>query len=121
MPAVGAAAALTLGAATAGGPGRRLDRRLYRAINRNEGRLADLSLEGLTELGSIWAAGGAAVVLAMRGRRREALDAFGAAGAMWVAGQLAKRLVNRPRPYDAVQGRLLIERPRGTSWPSSHP
>jgi len=28
----------------------------------------------------------------------------------------------RPRPYDALaEYRLLIGRPRGTSWPSSHP
>jgi undecaprenyl-diphosphatase len=28
----------------------------------------------------------------------------------------------RPRPYDALEEyRLLIGRPRGTSWPSSHP
>ena len=40
----------------------------------------------------------------------------------WVVGQLAKRVVNRPRPYLGLEGvRLLIERPRGTSWPSSHP
>jgi undecaprenyl-diphosphatase len=41
---------------------------------------------------------------------------------MWVVGQGAKRVLRRPRPYDALEGvRLLIGRPRGTSWPSSHP
>jgi undecaprenyl-diphosphatase len=41
---------------------------------------------------------------------------------MWLAGQGAKRWFSRPRPYDALANvRLLIDRPRGTSWPSSHP
>jgi undecaprenyl-diphosphatase len=41
---------------------------------------------------------------------------------MWLVGQGAKRLFGRPRPYEAVDDlRLLIDRPRGSSWPSSHP
>ena len=76
----------------------------------------------MTELGSIWASAGAAAALAVRGRRREALDAFGAAGAMWLVGQAVKRLFDRPRPYQAMEDlRLLIDRPRASSWPSSHP
>jgi len=110
-------------ALTARGSGRSFDERAYRRINSGRGRPADEFFEGITELGSIWASAGAAAWLARRGlRRREALDAFGAAGAMWVLGQLAKLAVNRPRPYLALEGvRLLIQRPRGTSWPSSHP
>ncbi|HEX9311193.1 MAG TPA: phosphatase PAP2 family protein, partial [Actinomycetota bacterium] len=39
-----------------------------------------------------------------------------------VLGQLGKRIVDRPRPYIALRdARLLIDRPKGTSWPSSHP
>jgi undecaprenyl-diphosphatase len=65
---------------------------------------------------------GAAAALAVQGRRREGLSAFGAAAAMWLVGQGTKRLFGRPRPYEAVEGlRLLIDRPRGSSWPSSHP
>src|SRR5438132_14123911 len=42
---------------------------------------------------------------------------------MWLVGQGLKRLYLRVRPYDALPGivRLLIGRPAGTSWPSSHP
>jgi undecaprenyl-diphosphatase len=41
---------------------------------------------------------------------------------MWAVGQVAKRLVDRARPYRALDAvRLLIDPPRATSWPSSHP
>ena len=41
---------------------------------------------------------------------------------MWALGQVAKKAVLRPRPYQSVpEHRLLIQKPRGTSWPSSHP
>jgi undecaprenyl-diphosphatase len=41
---------------------------------------------------------------------------------MWLVGQAAKRVFDRPRPYSALRDvRLLIDRPRGTTWPSSHP
>jgi membrane-associated phospholipid phosphatase len=46
-----------------------------------------------------------------------------AAVATWAAGQGLKRLFRRLRPYE-VEGhehRLLIDRPAGASWPSSHP
>jgi membrane-associated phospholipid phosphatase len=120
--AAGAVGAFAIAAATADGEGRALDRRLYRVINGAWGPRADLLFKGITELGSIWASVGATAALARAGRRREALDALGAAGTMWVLGQALKRLVVRPRPYDALEGlRLLIDRPRGTSWPSSHP
>jgi membrane-associated phospholipid phosphatase len=115
-------AALLLALVTAGGRGRGLDRRLYRRLNRARGPRSDRFFWTVTELGSIWASAGAAALLAVRGRRREGLDALGAAGAMWVLGQLAKRAVDRPRPYLAMRDvRLLIDRPQGTSWPSSHP
>ena len=121
-PAAAGAFALAVAAATARGPGRELDHRLYRSLNRDRGPFMDAFFRGVTELGSIWASAGAATWLAVRGRRREALDAFGAAGAMWIVGQLLKRAVDRPRPYAELPGvRLLIDRPRGTSWPSSHP
>jgi undecaprenyl-diphosphatase len=117
-----AAAAFGLGVATAKGPLRRLDERLYRTLNRARGSGADAAFEGITELGSIWASAAAAVVLALAGRRRAGLDALGAAGAMWVVGQVTKGWFDRPRPYAALEDmRLLIDHPRGTSWPSSHP
>jgi membrane-associated phospholipid phosphatase len=101
---------------------RDLDEHLFRAVNGNGSRGGDRFFTAITELGSIWASAGAATVLVALRHRRAALDAFGAAGAMWLLGQVLKRVFVRPRPYDALSGvRLLIHRPRGTSWPSSHP
>ena len=115
-------AALAVCALTAGQRGRSLDRSLFRVLNRDRGPVADAALRGVTELGSIWASAGAALALAATGRRREAVDAFGAAGTMWLVGQILKRAVRRPRPYSSLDRfRLMIDRPRGTSWPSSHP
>jgi membrane-associated phospholipid phosphatase len=115
-------AALAVGAMTRAGRGGELDARLYRSINRGGGPAADALLTGVTELGSIWASAGAAATLAAVGRRRAGLDALGAAASMWVLGQVAKRAVGRPRPWASLPGvRLLVDRPRGTSWPSSHP
>jgi undecaprenyl-diphosphatase len=117
------AAALVVGVAAGLPAGRALDRRIYHALNRARGTGADVAFKAITELGSIWAAVGAGLVVATAGRRRrEALDAVGAALAMWAVGQGLKRVFGRPRPYqDLEQFRLLIAEPRGTSWPSSHP
>jgi undecaprenyl-diphosphatase len=115
--------ALLVGAGTGRGRGRELDVRLFRFLNRDRGPVADASMDTITELGSIWAsAGAAAVVATVGGRRREALDAMGAALAMWTLGQVLKRVFDRPRPYQSARDqRLLIAEPRGRSWPSSHP
>lgn len=121
-PVLAAAAAFALAGFTASRLGRRLDRKLYRLLNRGAGPAADRAFTALTELGSIWASVGAAAALWRFGRRREAEDALGAALAMWALGQLAKRMMLRPRPYHALpEVRLMIAPPRGTSWPSSHP
>jgi undecaprenyl-diphosphatase len=66
---------------------------------------------------------GAAAVLAAAGHRRAAARGLAAASISWVAGQGLKRVFGSPRPYDAGldEMRLRIERPKGTSWPSSHP
>jgi membrane-associated phospholipid phosphatase len=122
FPAVSGAAALGIGLLTIRGRGRRADEQLYRSLNRPRGAAADAAFRGITELGSIWASAGAAAILAVRDRPREGVDALGAAATMWAVGQGAKRVFWRPRPYDALGDvRLLIGRPRGTSWPSSHP
>ena len=78
---------------------------------------------GVTELGSLYAVGAAAGALAALGRPRPALRALTAAGATWGLGQVVKKLVDRPRPYDADPDgtRAMIAPPMGTSWPSSHP
>jgi len=108
---------------SSGRRGRTLDARLFRVLNADRGRGADLLFEGITELGSIWASAGAAAALAAAGRKDVAGRAFGAAGATWLLGQGLKKLFRRPRPYDAglPGSRLLIGKPQGTSWPSSHP
>jgi undecaprenyl-diphosphatase len=101
---------------------RALDHRLFHAFNRNGGPIADAFFKSITEFGSIWASVGATLALARMGRRREAVDALGAAAAAWTLGQILKRVVRRPRPYQALDSyRLLIAEPSGTTFPSSHP
>jgi len=116
------ACAIGLGAIT-GPDGPAVDRELFGVLNRGYGPRADRVFTGVTELGSYHAAGSAAAVLAVAGRRRAALRALGAATATWLLLQGIKRVVDRPRPADAdPRGtRTLIARPNGTSWPSSHP
>jgi membrane-associated phospholipid phosphatase len=122
LGALAGAAALGVAAATARGRGRALDRRLFLAANRGSGPLAEGFFKAITEFGSIWACVGATAALAGMGRRRQAINALGAGVAMWGLGQVLKRAVLRPRPYDSIEGtRVMIEEPRGTSWPSSHP
>jgi membrane-associated phospholipid phosphatase len=120
--AVAATGAVAVAAWTSGGPGRALDHRVYRRVNASGGPGTHRFFQAITELGSIWASVAAGSVLALSGRRREAVDAVGAAAAMWCVGQVVKRAVARPRPYHALdEFELLIDPPRATSWPSSHP
>ena len=116
--------ALGLAFVTIRGRGRRADDRLFARLNSGVQTPAlDRLFRGVTELGSLWASIAAAAAIAASGRRREATDALGAAVATWLAGQGLKRVFNRLRPYE-VEGhehRLLIARPSGASWPSSHP
>ncbi|HEV3474217.1 MAG TPA: phosphatase PAP2 family protein [Actinomycetota bacterium] len=118
-----AGAAFALAALTAGGRGRALDDRLFAWFNGGVHTPAlDRAFKAVTELGSIWASATAAAVLAARGKRRQAGDAMAAAAAMWLAGQGLKRMFRRLRPYETGEpNRLLIGKPRGASWPSSHP
>ena len=116
------AAAVAIGVLAAREPIRKLDRRLYRFLNRPRGARADAVAKGITELGSLWASAAASAALARAGRKRAAADAMGAALVMWAVGQILKKVTNRPRPYQALEdSRLLIAEPSGTSWPSSHP
>jgi len=118
-----AGAALGVAAATARGRGRALDDRLYKRVNTDLQHPAlDAAFGAVTELGSMWASVGAAAALAAAGRPRVARRSVGAAGAMWILGQGLKRRYGRSRPFDSsAPGRLLIGKPAGTSWPSSHP
>ena len=100
-----------------------LDRDGFAALNGGHGPGADRVFSAVTELGSLYATGAAAVTLAAMGRHREAARAFAATATTWVVLQGMKKVVDRPRPLDASPegARQLIARPRGQSWPSSHP
>ena len=116
-------AALAIGVAASGGPGRDADERAFRAVNGAADPRLDRTAGAITELGSIWASIGAAAVLALAGHRRAAGRGLVAAGSVWLLGQGLKRVFERPRPYeaDAEGTRLLIGTPSASSWPSSHP
>jgi membrane-associated phospholipid phosphatase len=116
-------AALAIGRWSSGHEGREVDAELFGVWNRDRGPGSDRFFTGVTELGSIGAAGAAAGVIALTGRRGAAANAFAAAGVAWLAGQGLKKVANRPRPYeaDAEGTRLLVGPPNASSWPSSHP
>ena len=119
---LGAAACAVGSAAMRTDDGPAVDRELFDLVNRGHGPQADAVFAGVTELGSLYAAGAAAAALAATGRGRAAARAGAAAGATWLLLQGVKRLVNRPRPGDAdVSTVQRIARPRAQSWPSSHP
>jgi membrane-associated phospholipid phosphatase len=103
--------------------GRELDENLFKAANAQRSEGADRVFGAITEAGSLYAVGAAAVALAVLGRRREGGRALAGAATTWLALQGIKRVVARPRPFtaDPEATRRLIARPHGTSWPSSHP
>jgi membrane-associated phospholipid phosphatase len=119
------AASAAVGALSSTERGRDADRTAFRALNAHRSRRADAAFKGVTELGSIWSQIGGATVIAASGRRGAAGRALGAAATTWLLGQALKQLFARPRPWVRYEGeghhRLLILKPRGTSWPSSHP
>jgi membrane-associated phospholipid phosphatase len=122
--AVLAVGALGVGVLSSTRTGRRADTKTFRALNRGHGPVADRLFAGVTELGSLYASAAAAGALALSGERRAATRGMMSAGAMWAAGQALKQTFGRPRPFDAYledEFRLMIARPQGTSWPSSHP
>jgi undecaprenyl-diphosphatase len=123
------AGALTAGAlaigygAMKGEDGPAVDRELFALANRERSPGIDTAFGGVTELGSLYAAGAAAAALGASGRGRVAFRAAAAATTTWLLLQGIKRVAKRPRPSDAdvAATRLLIARPRAASWPSSHP
>jgi membrane-associated phospholipid phosphatase len=118
-----AGGAVAVGRASATPEGRAIDRELFGLLNDGSRPGLERASLAVTELGSLYAAGGAAAAIALGGRRRQAASAIAAAGTTWLILQGAKKLVRRPRPYQAdPEGtRRLIAEPNGTSWPSSHP
>lgn len=97
------------------------DERTRSLITGRRSEMLDRSMPALTDLGSMYAALGAATTLAIAGRRRLARDVIGSAAVAWGIAQAAKQLFRRPRPYDAGDIELLVRRPAGTSYPSGHP
>ena len=83
--------------------------------------MMDRSLPVLTDLGSMYAAGGAAAALYASGRRKLAREVLGSAALAWGVAQGAKRIFERPRPYEAGEVDLLVRKPAGLSYPSGHP
>ena len=120
-----AGGALLLALATIRGRGRTLDDRVFGWANsRFEHPRLDRFFRVATELGALYASIAAGAAIAAHGRRREAVDAVGAATVMWATGNGLKRLFRRLRPYETELPqplRLLIGKPRGASWPSVHP
>jgi undecaprenyl-diphosphatase len=100
-----------------------VDNELFDAVNAGHGPEADRVFVTVTELGSMYAAGAAALTLTAVGRGRVATRALAAASTTWLVLQGMKKLVDRPRPIDADPdgARQLVARPNGMSWPSSHP
>jgi undecaprenyl-diphosphatase len=117
------AASLGVGRLSSSEDGHGVDAAAFRRVNAGHGAGADRLFSSVTELGSIYASAATALTLAASGHRRTAARALLAACATWVAGQLLKREVGRPRPYERDPGRTrrMIGRPPHSSWPSSHP
>jgi membrane-associated phospholipid phosphatase len=117
---------LRLGAAAAIGFAARdkihdADERARSIVAGRRSELLDRSLPVVTDLGSMYAAGGAAAALWFGGKRKLARDVLGSAAVAWAIAQGAKRIFKRPRPYEAGDVDLLVRRPAGDSYPSGHP
>lgn len=97
------------------------ERALAVRLRRPRGPLVDRVVSAATDLGSTFAAVGLSSVLYASGRRRAAADVVGAGALAWVVAQGVKRLVLRPRPYQAERAVRLVSEPAGSSWPSGHP
>jgi len=97
------------------------DERARSVVAGRRSEFLDQTLPVITDLGSMYAAGGAAAALYLGGKRKLARDVIGASALAWGIAQAAKRVFARPRPYDAGEVELLVRRPAGTSYPSGHP
>lgn len=97
------------------------DERARSIVAGRRSEFLDRTLPVVTDLGSMYAAGGAAAALWLGGKRKLARDVLGSAAVAWAIAQGAKRIYKRPRPYDAGDVDLLVRRPAGESYPSGHP
>ena len=98
----------------------RLDVRAGDALRRCGRPSIDRVAVATTDLGSLYAVGGAATTLAALGRRDVAAEVAAVGAAGWVASQASKAGVGRQRPYEAQGTARLIRPPTGTSFPSGH-
>lgn len=98
----------------------RADVRLGDALRHAGSPMLDKTVTHTTDLGSVYAVGGIAAVLAASGRRRLAADVLGVGLAAWTVGQASKTRVKRARPYEADGVRRLVRPPTGSSFPSGH-
>lgn len=119
-PAIRLAAVAALGAATRGRIAE-ADATARAVVAGRRTELLDRTVPTLTDLGSTYAAVGAAAALWAGGKRTLARDVLGASMLAWGAAQVAKPLFRRPRPYEAGEVDLLVRRPAGQSYPSGHP
>jgi undecaprenyl-diphosphatase len=83
--------------------------------------MLDRTVPTFTDLGSTYAAIGAAAALYAGGRRKLARDVLGSAMLAWGMAQAIKPLFSRARPYEAGDVELLVRTPAGKSYPSGHP
>lgn len=84
-------------------------------------RAFDEVVPTVTDLGSVYAVGGAAATLWAFKRGRLARDVVVAGMAAWTLAQGSKRLYGRARPYEANDLVLHVRTPAGSSYPSGHP
>lgn len=73
-----------------------------------------------SDLGSVFAVGGSAAILAATRRRALATDVLTCGVLAWTFAQAAKPLVERARPYTAAHANRQVAVPKGSSWPSGH-
>jgi membrane-associated phospholipid phosphatase len=96
-------------------------RALAERMWRPRGDRFDRVVSTATDIGSMYAVGGASAVLALSGRRAAAIDVAAAGSAGWTLAQILNALVRRPRPYEDGSAARLVAVPAGTGWPSGHP
>jgi len=114
-------AVVALGAATRDPRAIEVDDRIGARIVKDRRPELDVAMPIVTDLGSVYALGGAAAVLALGGGRRSAGRLLVAGGLAWAAAQGLKPLYRRQRPYELGSAEKLVRTPAGSSYPSGHP
>lgn len=114
-------AVVALGAATRDPRAAEIDDRISARIVKDRRPELDTLMPIVTDLGSVYALGGAATILALGGARRTAGRLLVAGGLAWGAAQALKPLYRRARPYEGGSVEKLVRTPAGSSFPSGHP